>query len=99
MIKIKSQQTFFSRSKCICGHLLYKFNVFPSAGCEWLDGDFFTAKDTSDLITWQDGRCSNDFLSSLPKPDSHISVATGFGCATIFWFTKNRLECKDDKNK
>ncbi|XP_067296190.1 sedoheptulokinase isoform X2 [Pseudorasbora parva] len=42
-------------------------------------------KDFSQLITWQDGRCSTDFLSSLPKPDSHLSLATGFGCATIFW--------------
>ncbi|CAF98503.1 unnamed protein product, partial [Tetraodon nigroviridis] len=61
-------------------------------GCDWSDGDFFTAKDTSQLITWQDGRCSSDFLSSLPKPDSHLSVATGFGCATIFWYLKHRPE-------
>uniref|UniRef100_A0A672GDR7 Sedoheptulokinase n=1 Tax=Salarias fasciatus TaxID=181472 RepID=A0A672GDR7_SALFA len=48
--------------------------------------------DTSQLITWQDGRCSNDFLSSLPRPDSHVSTATGFGCATIFWYMKHRPE-------
>uniref|UniRef100_A0A8C2C487 Uncharacterized protein n=1 Tax=Cyprinus carpio TaxID=7962 RepID=A0A8C2C487_CYPCA len=30
-----------------------------------------------------------DFLSSLPKPDSHLSMATGFGCATIFWYMKH----------
>ncbi|XP_040005507.1 sedoheptulokinase isoform X2 [Xiphias gladius] len=55
------------------------------SGCDWSNRDFFTARDTSQLITWQDGRCSSDFLSSLPKPDSHLSVATGLGCATIFW--------------
>ncbi|XP_044226634.1 sedoheptulokinase isoform X2 [Thunnus albacares] len=55
------------------------------SGCDWSNGDFFTARDASQLITWQDGRCSSSFLSSLPQPDSHLSVATGFGCATILW--------------
>ncbi|XP_022062798.1 sedoheptulokinase [Acanthochromis polyacanthus] len=62
------------------------------SGCDWSSRDFFTARNTSQLITWQDGRCSSDFLSSLPKPDSHQSVATGFGCATIFWYMKHRPE-------
>ncbi|XP_041656646.1 sedoheptulokinase [Cheilinus undulatus] len=60
------------------------------SGCDWSNRDFFTPRDTSQLITWQDGRCSSHFLSSLPKPDSHLSVATGFGCATIFWYTRHR---------
>ncbi|XP_056141061.1 sedoheptulokinase isoform X2 [Lampris incognitus] len=60
-------------------------------GCQW-SKNFFTARDSSQLITWQDGRCSHSFLSSLPKPDSHLSLATGFGCATIFWYTKHRPE-------
>uniref|UniRef100_A0A3B4B211 Carbohydrate kinase FGGY N-terminal domain-containing protein n=1 Tax=Periophthalmus magnuspinnatus TaxID=409849 RepID=A0A3B4B211_9GOBI len=42
------------------------------------------------LITWQDQRSNNDFLSTLPKPNSHLSLATGFGCVTIFWFLKHR---------
>ncbi|KAM3601684.1 uncharacterized protein V6R79_016792 [Siganus canaliculatus] len=62
------------------------------SGCDWSERDLFTARDTSHLITWQDGRCSSHFLSSLPTPDSHISVATGFGCATIFWYMKHRPE-------
>uniref|UniRef100_A0A8C2C476 Uncharacterized protein n=1 Tax=Cyprinus carpio TaxID=7962 RepID=A0A8C2C476_CYPCA len=37
----------------------------------------------------QDICFSADFLSSLPKPDSHLSMATGFGCATIFWYMKH----------
>ncbi|XP_030648242.1 sedoheptulokinase isoform X2 [Chanos chanos] len=64
-------------------------------GCEWSSADTgsrFIPKDVSHLITWQDGRCTSDFLSALPKPQSHLSVATGFGCATIFWYTKNRPE-------
>ncbi|XP_057677710.1 sedoheptulokinase [Corythoichthys intestinalis] len=54
------------------------------SGCDWSRGNF------SHLITWQDGRCDEKFLSSLPKPDSHLSVATGFGCATVFWYMKHR---------
>lgn len=61
-------------------------------GADWSNKSFFTVKDTSQLITWQDGRCTNDFLSSLPKPNSHLSLATGFGCVTIFWFLKHRPE-------
>lgn len=77
----------------ICGQmhgiLLWKSN----AGCEWLKTDAVTRyipKGISQLITWQDGRCSKSFLSFLPLPDSHMSVATGFGCATIFWYKINR---------
>ncbi|GAA6218401.1 sedoheptulokinase [Lates japonicus] len=66
------------------------------SGCDWSNRDFFTARDTSQLITWQDGRCSSEFLFSLPKPDSHLSVATGFGCATIFWYMKHRPEFLED---
>nr|XP_061817930.1 sedoheptulokinase-like [Nerophis lumbriciformis] len=66
------------------------------SGCDWSNGNFFTAGHISQLITWQDGRCNNTFLSSLPKPDSHLSVSTGFGCATIFWFMKHRPEFLKD---
>lgn len=44
----------------------------------------------SHLVTWQDGRCSSGFLASLPQPESHLRVASGFGCATIFWLLENR---------
>eukprot|EP00057_Strongylocentrotus_purpuratus_P033193 XP_790539.1 PREDICTED: sedoheptulokinase [Strongylocentrotus purpuratus] len=43
----------------------------------------------SNLFTWQDGRCSPDFLAELPSPDSHLRLATGHGCATAFWHQKN----------
>ncbi|XP_066490948.1 transient receptor potential cation channel subfamily V member 1 isoform X1 [Tiliqua scincoides] len=61
-------------------------------GCRWTEcgsGQNFEPDEVSHLITWQDGRCSSSFLSSLPQPRSHLSVATGFGCATIFWYLKN----------
>ncbi|KAM5215419.1 sedoheptulokinase isoform 2-T2 [Hipposideros larvatus] len=63
-------------------------------GCEWTEGraaPVFQPRAVSHLVTWQDGRCSRAFLASLPQPESHLSVATGFGCATIFWLLKNRL--------
>ncbi|KAI4891799.1 hypothetical protein NFI96_014809, partial [Prochilodus magdalenae] len=64
-------------------------------GCKWSNSDAghrFVPQDVSHLITWQDGRCSSDFFASLPKPESHLSVATGFGCASIFWYTRHRPE-------
>ncbi|NXM27835.1 SHPK Sedoheptulokinase, partial [Oxyruncus cristatus] len=60
-------------------------------GCRWTEcdtGPAFEPQDVSHLVTWQDGRCSPTFLSSLPLPQSHVSLATGFGCATVFWYLK-----------
>ncbi|KAM4546869.1 sedoheptulokinase [Fundulus diaphanus] len=74
------------------GVLFWRANT----GCDWSDGDSFTPRDTSQLVTWQDGRCSSDFLSSLPKPESHLGVSTGFGCATIFWYMKHRPKFLED---
>ncbi|XP_072209461.1 sedoheptulokinase isoform X3 [Excalfactoria chinensis] len=62
-------------------------------GCKWTEGatgPIFELDKVSHLVTWQDGRCSPAFLSSLPLPQSHISLATGFGCATIYWYLKKR---------
>ncbi|XP_024941024.1 sedoheptulokinase isoform X2 [Cephus cinctus] len=46
----------------------------------------------SNLYTWQDARCDPVFLKSLPKSKSHLPVHTGYGCATLFWFAKNKPE-------
>ncbi|KAK6637517.1 hypothetical protein RUM44_007939 [Polyplax serrata] len=43
----------------------------------------------SDLYTWQDTRCDSAFLQSLPHPESHVQIHTGFGCATLFWLSRN----------
>lgn len=42
----------------------------------------------SSLYTWQDSRCTPEFLNSLPKPNSHLRIATGYGCATLLWKIK-----------
>lgn len=63
------------------------------SGCKWSEsgtGPAFEPDKVSHLVTWQDGRCSPTFLSSLPLPQSHVSLATGFGCATVYWYLKNR---------
>ncbi|CAH0554764.1 unnamed protein product [Brassicogethes aeneus] len=46
----------------------------------------------SSLFTWQDNRCDPDFLSSLPLPNSHINLASGYGIPTLCWFLKNKPE-------
>eukprot|EP00062_Callorhinchus_milii_P011678 gi/632957876/ref/XP_007894724.1/ PREDICTED: sedoheptulokinase [Callorhinchus milii] len=63
------------------------------AGCSWqasADGLTFLPEQVSQLVTWQDGRCNSEFLASLARPDSHILPSTGFGCATLFWYLRNR---------
>ncbi|XP_063983315.1 sedoheptulokinase-like [Diachasmimorpha longicaudata] len=46
----------------------------------------------SHLYTWQDSRCDNDFLEGLPPSASHLPVHPGYGCATLFWFARNKPE-------
>lgn len=62
--------------------------------CSYKDNGLFKLdidKDkVSNLYTWQDGRCDMQFLNSLPKSKSHLPVHTGYGCATLFWFAKNK---------
>ena len=46
--------------------------------------------ETSNLITWQDGRCTEDFLRTLPKTAQHTKISTGYGCATLAWLQRHR---------
>ncbi|XKL60651.1 hypothetical protein PGB90_007708 [Kerria lacca] len=46
-------------------------------------------KKVSHHYTWQDNRCNKEFLSSLPKPDSHLTIHSGYGCCTLFWLSRN----------
>lgn len=54
---------------------------------------------TSSLVTWQDGRCSNDFLLSLPQTHQRTPVVTGYGCATLFWYIKNGCDITIEYDK
>lgn len=47
---------------------------------------------TSNLITWQDGRCTEEFLSSLPSAAQQTKISTGYGCASLAWLRKNKLD-------
>ncbi|KAK2816287.1 hypothetical protein Q7C36_022558 [Tachysurus vachellii] len=73
--------------------LSHSVKTFFTTGCEWFSshscGRRFRPQNVSRPITWQDGRCTTSFLSSLPKPESHLNVSTGFGCASILWYTRH----------
>ncbi len=38
------------------------------------------------MHTWQDGRCSEEFIRGLERPNSTLRVARGYGCATLLWY-------------
>ena len=42
----------------------------------------------STIITWEDGRCSAEFLAQLPR-SAFGAIASGFGCASLFWLSRN----------
>lgn len=44
----------------------------------------------STVITWEDSRCSEEFLSQLPMSDFG-AISSGFGCATLFWLARNTI--------
>lgn len=46
----------------------------------------------SNLVTWQDERCTQSFLSSLPKTRQPVSVSPGYGCATLAWLQQYQKE-------
>uniref|UniRef100_A0A915JSK5 Sedoheptulokinase n=1 Tax=Romanomermis culicivorax TaxID=13658 RepID=A0A915JSK5_ROMCU len=43
----------------------------------------------SNLVTWQDERINESFLKTLPLPNSYQRIYSGFGCATLFWLSRN----------
>jgi len=47
-------------------------------------------ENVSALYTWQDTRCERSFLDTLPVPQCHLPTYSGYGCATLFWITRNR---------
>jgi sedoheptulokinase len=51
----------------------------------------------SSLVTWQDQRCSTDFLNELDSTMKHLR--TGYGLATLLWMMKNQGEGVDALEK
>lgn len=43
----------------------------------------------SPLITWEDRRCTKEFLASLPVSEQVAPLSTGYGCASLFWLARN----------
>ena len=46
----------------------------------------------SNFITWQDGRCTPEFLSSLPPTRQPIQLSAGYGCASLAWLSRFKPE-------
>ncbi|GAB1597755.1 sedoheptulokinase-like isoform X1 [Argonauta hians] len=59
---------------------------FGSSSPKW------NKQEISQFITWRDQRCKTKFLSCLPPADSHLRLATGHGCATLFWLSRHQPE-------
>lgn len=76
----------------VCGQMhgcvLWKStDVFFRDGCL-----HYEQEACSNFITWQDGRCSGDFLSSLPLTRLPIRISAGYGCATLAWLQRFQPE-------
>ena len=65
-------------------------------GCVLWKGDhlhpdsFTVHNETTNLITWQDGRCTEEFLHTLPKTTQYTKLSTGYGCASLAWLQSHR---------
>ena len=56
--------------------------------------EYFTSS-VSHLITWEDRRCTNEFLATLPASRTNVAISTGFGCASLFWLQRNAPDLLD----
>ncbi|XP_021938891.1 sedoheptulokinase-like isoform X3 [Zootermopsis nevadensis] len=56
-------------------------------------------ENVSALYTWQDTRCERSFLDTLPVPQCHLPTYSGYGCATLFWITRNRPDKLERYNR
>lgn len=61
-------------------------------GSKFFDAGKLTCEESScsPLVTWQDGRCGEELLSSLPVSSQAAPVKSGYGCATLSWYQHNR---------
>ena len=54
-------------------------------------------KIVSPLVTWQDQRCSTEFLASLDASLTHLR--TGYGLATLLWLINDQKDNEDQLEK
>ena len=77
---------------CVCWSSHAVVDQLELAGASTIKGFNDDLITTSPLVTWEDLRCTEDFIASLPTPDTHLRLATGHGCVTLFWFQRNNPE-------
>ncbi len=63
------------------------------------DGSASESQMCSNLITWQDARCTKEFLSSLPATLQKTAISTGYGCATLAWLQRYQSETVQKFNR
>ncbi len=73
----------------VCGQM-HGCILWKSTERLWQHGQLraHMAETCTNLITWQDGRCTPEFLSSLPKTDQKFPTSSGYGCATLAWLAE-----------
>ena len=76
----------------VCGQM-HGCVLWKSTGVFFRDGCLHYEQEAcSSFVTWQDGRCTTDFLSSLPLTRLPIRISAGYGCATLAWLQKFQPE-------
>ena len=76
----------------VCGQM-HGCVLWKSTGVFFRDGRLHYEQEAcSSFVTWQDGRCTTDFLSSLPLTRLPIRISAGYGCATLAWLQKFQPE-------
>ena len=70
------------------GNSCWDWNLSHESQHSSVSANKVSLQNVSRLITWEDRRCTRDFLSKLPSPRSNVTISTGFGCASIFWLQR-----------
>lgn len=77
----------------ICGQMhgcvMWKGQSCVTCNTSELRDYFRSSHNVSHLITWEDRRCSSEFLATLPATRTNVPISTGFGCASLFWLQRN----------
>ena len=83
MMRVTDARRAAVRCMAISGQM-HGVMVWNSENQSRLDGAVTASRRrTSHLYTWQDRRATEEFIASLPQPDSHQQLATGT-CSKVF---------------